>query len=147
MSGYAVVDLETTGLRPSWHDRIVEIGIVLLDPDGEQEVTWETLVNPQRDLGPQEVHGIAAADVLAAPTFADVAGPVADLRAELDRAGFGRADTPRVVDHRRARLHRLADLLDAADAGVDLVRPAGSAAAARGAGRPVPARVVDRAPR
>ena len=79
MPGYAVVDLETTGLRPSWHDRIVEIGIVLLDPDGEQEVTWETLVNPQRDLGPQEVHGIAAADVLAAPTFADVAGPVADL--------------------------------------------------------------------
>lgn len=79
MPGYAVVDLETTGLRPSWHDRIVEIGIVLLDPDGEQEATWQTLVNPQRDLGPQEVHGIAAADVLAAPTFADVAGTVADL--------------------------------------------------------------------
>jgi len=79
MPGYAVVDLETTGLRPSWHDRIVEIGVVLLDPDGEVEGTWETLVNPERDLGPQEIHGIVAADVLAAPTFADVAGDVVDL--------------------------------------------------------------------
>lgn len=79
MPGYAVVDLETTGLRPSWHDRIVEIGVVHLDPDGQVEGTWETLVNPERDLGPQEIHGIAAADVLGAPTFADVAGTVVDL--------------------------------------------------------------------
>jgi len=79
MPGYAVVDLETTGLRPSWQDRIVEIGVVLLDPDGEVEGTWETLVNPERDLGPQEIHGIVAADVLAAPTFTDVAGAVVDL--------------------------------------------------------------------
>ncbi len=79
MPGYAVVDLETTGLRPSWHDRIVEIGVVHLDPNGDVESTWETLVNPERDLGPQEIHGIAAADVLAAPTFADVAGTVTDL--------------------------------------------------------------------
>jgi len=79
MPGYAVVDLETTGLRPSWHDRIVEIGVVLLGPDGHVEGTWETLVNPERDLGPQEIHGIAAADVLGAPTFADVAGTLTDL--------------------------------------------------------------------
>ena len=30
-AGFAVVDLETTGVMP--HDRIVEIGVVLLRPD------------------------------------------------------------------------------------------------------------------
>jgi DNA polymerase III subunit epsilon len=74
MNGYAVVDLETTGLRPSWHDRIVEIAVVLVSATGEVEERWSTLVNPERDLGPQEVHGIRAADVLGAPTFVDVAG-------------------------------------------------------------------------
>jgi DNA polymerase III subunit epsilon len=79
MNGYAVVDLETTGLRPSWHDRIVEVGVVLLSPAGDVEGRWCTLLNPERDLGPQEVHGIRAADVLAAPTFADVAGALTTL--------------------------------------------------------------------
>lgn len=74
MNGYAVVDLETTGLRPSWHDRIVEVAVVLLSPAGDVENRWCTLLNPERDLGPQEVHGIRAADVLDAPRFADVAG-------------------------------------------------------------------------
>src|SRR5699024_7077723 len=76
--GYAVVDLETTGLHPALHDRIVEIGIVHVSPDGVVEDSWCTLVNPQRDLGPQDIHGIQAADVLGAPTFADIAGDVAD---------------------------------------------------------------------
>jgi DNA polymerase-3 subunit epsilon len=79
MNGYAIVDLETTGLRPSWHDRIVEVAVVLLSPAGDVEDRWCTLLNPERDLGPQEVHGIRAADVLAAPTFADVAGALTTL--------------------------------------------------------------------
>ncbi|WP_170297137.1 exonuclease domain-containing protein [Georgenia thermotolerans] len=79
MNGYAVVDLETTGLRPGGHDRIVEVGVVLLSPVGEVEDTWSTLVNPERDLGPQEVHGIRAADVLAAPTFTELAGALTAL--------------------------------------------------------------------
>lgn len=79
MNGYAVVDLETTGLRPSWHDRIVEVAVVLLSPSGDVEHRWCTLLNPERDLGPQEIHGIRAADVLAAPTFTDVAGALTAL--------------------------------------------------------------------
>jgi DNA polymerase-3 subunit epsilon len=31
--GYAVV--ETTGLRPDWNDRVIEVGIVQLDASGE----------------------------------------------------------------------------------------------------------------
>ena len=79
MAGYAVVDLETPGLFPGGHDRIVEVGVVLVSPDGEVEDTWETLLNPGRDLGRQDIHGICAADVLGAPTFPDVAGTLAGL--------------------------------------------------------------------
>lgn len=78
MTGYAVVDVETTGLFPGGHDRIAEIGIVLVDPDGRVEDTWATLVDPGRDLGPQQVHGISAADVRHAPPFGAVAGHVAE---------------------------------------------------------------------
>lgn len=73
MSGYTVVDLETTGLFPQKHDRIIEIGIVSVSDDGEIVDEWSTLLNPGRDVGPTEIHGITARDVLDAPTFADVA--------------------------------------------------------------------------
>lgn len=79
MTGYAVVDVETTGLFPAGQDRIAEIAVVLVDPDGKVEDSWATLVNPGRDLGAQHIHGIRAADVRHAPVFADIAGHVADL--------------------------------------------------------------------
>src|SRR4051794_33011169 len=68
----AVIDVETTGLSPRT-DRVVEIGIVLLDERGEVEAEFETLVNPGRDVGPTGLHGIRAADVVEAPTFVEVA--------------------------------------------------------------------------
>ncbi|WP_066361869.1 exonuclease domain-containing protein [Herbidospora mongoliensis] len=105
MRGYAVIDVETTGLRPSWQDRVVEIGVVHLTTNGDITDEWTTLVNPQRDLGPQHIHGITSADIRHAPTFAAVAGtlmallrdrvPVAHnlrfdwdfLRSEFERSG------------------------------------------------------------
>ena len=78
--GYAVVDVETTGLFPGRHDRVIEIGVVLVDREGRQVDEWSTLVNPARDLGPQHIHGIQSGDVLRAPTFAEIAG---DLAARL----------------------------------------------------------------
>jgi DNA polymerase-3 subunit epsilon len=77
---YAVVDIETTGLFPGRHDRVIEIGVVLVDRDGRQVDEWSTLVNPARDLGPQHIHGIQARDLVRAPSFADIAG---DLAARL----------------------------------------------------------------
>ena len=72
----AVIDTETTGIYASTYDRIVEIGIVLLSPSGESLGTYETLLNPCRDLGPTHIHGITAAECEAAPTFKEIAGDI-----------------------------------------------------------------------
>ncbi|MCB1297844.1 MAG: 3'-5' exoribonuclease [Microthrixaceae bacterium] len=76
---FAVVDFETTGILPSHHHRVVEIGITHVSDDGEITGRWETLVNPERDLGPQHIHGIRSSEILNAPTFSDVAGEFAEL--------------------------------------------------------------------
>lgn len=74
---FAVIDTETTGLFPQ-KDRVVELAIVNLRPDGSAEDTWSTLFNPGRDLGPTHIHQIRGADVLSAPAFADMAGDVVE---------------------------------------------------------------------
>jgi len=77
--GYAVIDFETTGLSPKYHHRVVEIGLVHVAPDGQLEGTFETLIDPGRDLGPSHIHGIRGADVVDAPAFGEVAGRLIDL--------------------------------------------------------------------
>lgn len=72
----AVVDVETTGLNPNAYDRICEIGIVVIDSNGDMVLEYETLINPMRDLGRQELHGIMAEDANRAPTFEAIAGDV-----------------------------------------------------------------------
>jgi len=79
MSTYAVVDLETTGFSPAHNHRVVEIGVVLADENGRVTEEWETLVNPQRDVGATEIHGLTAGDLYAAPTFDDVAGELVSV--------------------------------------------------------------------
>ncbi|MGA3565429.1 exonuclease domain-containing protein [Melissospora conviva] len=76
---YAVIDVETTGLYAGRNDRIAEVAVVHVDADGQVTGEWCSLVNPDRDLGPQHVHGISAADVRQAPPFARLAGQVAEL--------------------------------------------------------------------
>ncbi|MFE9744312.1 exonuclease domain-containing protein [Saccharothrix saharensis] len=75
--GYAVVDVETTGFAARGSDRVVEVAVVGLDDAGRVTDEWCTLLNPGRDLGPQHVHRIRAADVWHAPTFARAAGALA----------------------------------------------------------------------
>ena len=77
-SGFAVVDLETTGFSPE-HDRIVEVAVVVLDADGNELDAFCTLVDPERGPGPTHIHGITAAMLEGAPTFAEVHPYVADL--------------------------------------------------------------------
>ena len=72
----AVIDCETTGLGQD--DRIVEIAVLTLDPDSWETLDeYDTLINPERDVGPVEIHGITDSMVEAAPTFAEVAAPLA----------------------------------------------------------------------
>ena len=71
-----VFDCETTGLGK--HDRVVEIAAVTLDPrSGEIVDEYDTLINPQRDVGPTSIHGITASMVQAAPVFPDVVAALA----------------------------------------------------------------------
>lgn len=104
--GYAVIDIETTGFSPKTGDRVVELAVVHLDHDGEVTGRWETLLNPDRDLGPQHIHGIQARDVLKAPRFHEITPQLVQLLsdrvlvahnasfdsrfllAELSRAGY-----------------------------------------------------------
>jgi len=76
--GFAVVDVETTGLFQR-QDRIVELAIVRLDPGAKTLGEFATLLNPERDIGPTHIHGIVARDVLQAPRFQDIAGDVCHL--------------------------------------------------------------------
>jgi DNA polymerase-3 subunit epsilon len=77
--GFAVIDVETTGFSAQKYDRIVEIGIVFLDSQGDLESTYCTLVNPNRDVGPTHVHGITAKEVFDAPEFKDIAQDLISL--------------------------------------------------------------------
>lgn len=69
--GYAVVDVETTGLAR--HDRIISAAVYRLDARGEVEDHWYTLVNPERDPGPVWIHGLTSEVLEGAPLFADIA--------------------------------------------------------------------------
>ncbi|MFJ6075377.1 DEDDh family exonuclease [Streptomyces sp. NPDC093065] len=69
--GYAVVDVETTGLARD--DRIISAAVYRLDSRGEVEDHWYTLVNPQRDPGPVWIHGLTNDVLRDAPLFPDVA--------------------------------------------------------------------------
>lgn len=73
---FVVVDTETTGLTNN--DRIVEIAILTVDMDGNITEKWETLIQPERDVGPVDIHGISADMVLHAPLFREIAGDIAE---------------------------------------------------------------------
>ncbi len=66
---YVVLDTETTGTMKA--DRIVEIALVAFKENQIIE-EWSTLVNPQRDVGKTNIHGITASMVSSAPIFEDV---------------------------------------------------------------------------
>lgn len=85
----AVFDLETTGTDPVT-DRVVEIAVLKLQPDGTEEL-FESRVNPRRPIpfSATAVHGITDADVRDAPTFAEIAPNLVRRLADCDLAGFG----------------------------------------------------------
>src|ERR1700691_3079300 len=91
-----VLDLETTGI---WieKDRIIEIGMVKVSPDGKQE-TYSTKVNPCMPIPAvvTELTGISDADVKNAPAFGSIAPKVLAFLEGCDLGGFNveRFDLP-----------------------------------------------------
>jgi DNA polymerase III subunit epsilon len=79
MTHFAVIDVETTGLNPYRHDRIIEIAALLVAQNGTVVSSFTSVVNPERDVGPTHVHGLSAADVLQAPLFSEVATPLLEV--------------------------------------------------------------------
>lgn len=74
---FAVVDVETTGMRPGIDGRITEIAVVVVQGE-RREVVFESLVNPECPIPPRiaELTGITQAMVSNAPTFAAIVEPV-----------------------------------------------------------------------
>ncbi len=89
-------DLETTGTNVN-SDRIVEISIIKLLPDG-QEITRTRRINPECPIPAEAtaVHHITDADVANEPTFRQVAASLAQMMTGCDIAGFNsnRFDIP-----------------------------------------------------
>lgn len=89
-------DIESTGLSPE-KDRIVEISLIKVYPDGHEEVRTRR-INPERHI-PEEstaVHGITDDDVRDCPTFRQVAKSLASMIQGCDIAGYNsnRFDVP-----------------------------------------------------
>jgi len=84
----AFIDLETTGINVA-SDRIVELSVLKIFPDGTKEVKTKRL-NPTIPI-PKEVsaiHGIFDADVKDAPTFKAISKNLAQFLEHCDLAGY-----------------------------------------------------------
>ena len=81
-------DLETTGIDVAT-DRIVEICLIRLEPNGNRQ-SMTLRINPERHI-PEEasaVHGIYDADVRDCPTFREKAEEMKNIFEGCDLAGF-----------------------------------------------------------
>ncbi len=147
---FAVVDVETSGLSLRRH-HVLQVGVVVVDGDGQVMDRWSSLVAPRRRwffrVGPTSLHGIHRRDMRGAPSAAEVLGELARrigdaqfvahnasfdeafLAKAARRAGVQLRTSPalctlrlsRRLDPDRQLSHRLGDLCTRY--GVELVRP------------------------
>jgi DNA polymerase III subunit epsilon len=84
----AVIDLETTG-TDTQSDRIVEIAILRIEPNGKRSRLTRR-INPAIPIpaSATEVHGITDADVAEEPSFSDVASHLLAFLQDCDLCGF-----------------------------------------------------------
>ncbi len=92
-------DLETTGLDTQ-NDRVVELGMVKLMPDGER-LSWQRRFDPGIDIpeAATKIHGIHNDDVrglFGEPRLGNLSGEILEFIATADLAGFNaiRYDLP-----------------------------------------------------
>jgi DNA polymerase-3 subunit epsilon len=84
----AFFDLETTGID-SAKDRIVEIAVIKLMPDGSKE-QWVKRINPEMPISAESsaIHGIFDEDVKDEPTFKTVAHELKQFIHQCDLGGY-----------------------------------------------------------
>ena len=96
----AFIDLETTGISLST-DRIVEIAIVKIMPDGSRQVK-RRLLNPQIPIpkGASDIHGITDEMVKDAPSFKQSANEIKMFMENCDLGGYNsnRFDIPILME-------------------------------------------------
>ncbi len=90
-------DLEATGLNIV-QDRIVQIALIKLFPDGRPPEELERKVNPTIPISAEAsaIHGLYAEDLVNEPTFADLARELYAFIGEADLGGYNsnRYDVP-----------------------------------------------------
>lgn len=106
-------DTETTGIYPEY-DRIIQIGLVKLYPDGTR-TTYESLVNPEVEISKENaaIHGITTEMVKSAPKFheigevlhkgfrgCDYGGYHVEFDVEMMRGEFNRMGLPDIMNGR-----------------------------------------------
>jgi DNA polymerase III subunit epsilon len=96
----AFIDLETTGVTIST-DRIVEIAVVKIMPDGTR-IAKRRLINPQMPI-PQvtsDIHGITDDMVKDAPTFKQLSNEIKQFLENCDLGGYNsnRFDIPLLME-------------------------------------------------
>lgn len=96
----AFFDLETTGVNIS-ADRIVEIAILKVLPDGEEQVLTMR-INPKMPIPPESsmFHGIYDEDVKDLKGFDEVGQEIADFIGDADLAGYNsnKFDVPMLME-------------------------------------------------
>ena len=96
----AFIDLETTGINIG-NDRIVEIAIVKILPDGTRQVKRK-LINPQIPIpaASTDIHGISDEMVKDAPSFKQVSNEIKQFLENCDLGGYNsnRFDVPMLVE-------------------------------------------------
>ncbi|RZA03301.1 MAG: 3'-5' exonuclease [Sphingobacteriaceae bacterium] len=96
----AFFDLEATGVNIGI-DRIVEISIIKLHPDGLEEVkTWRVHPEMSIPLEASLIHGIYDEHIKDEPVFKHIAESVAEFLADSDLAGFNsnKFDIPMLME-------------------------------------------------
>ncbi|UEG49755.1 3'-5' exonuclease [Ferruginibacter lapsinanis] len=96
----AFIDLETTGVSLT-ADRIVEVAIIKILPDGTRQVKRK-LINPLMPIPPQstEIHGITDEMVKDAPTFKQAGNELKQFIENCDLGGYNsnRFDIPMLME-------------------------------------------------
>ncbi len=114
-SVFAVVDVETSGLRPG-RDHVLQIAVVTVDANGTVIDRWSTLVRPRRwwhRVGPRHIHGITRRSLRSAPAAQEAFSELAqrletsvftahnvDFDAEFIERAAQRAGVPLVIGRR-----------------------------------------------